>query len=150
MHVLGRFGFVVLLFLATSCSTTPASTSEATDVGTVSQPAPGVDVDRDKAIGQVVDAQGMSGWYPHEGSLMKYRVAIRFGQEPSSMPEGWNFGRVSSVATDSDGQVFVFHRGETADPIIVFDSDAISYGLLGVGCSATSMVYGLIVTTMFG
>ena len=117
------FNFFALMFLTTACSSTPASTSEVTDVGTVLQPSPGVDVDRGKAFGQVVDPQGRSGWYPHEGSLMKYRVAIRFGQEPNTMPESWNFGRVSSVATDSNNQVFVFHRGETADPIIVFDSE---------------------------
>ena len=62
------------------------------------------------------------GWYPHEGGLLKYRVNIRFGQEPETMPDGWSFGRVSAVAVDSKGQVFVFHRGKTADPIVVFDS----------------------------
>ena len=25
------------------------------------------------------------GWYPHEGGLMKYRVQIRFGEEPDTM-----------------------------------------------------------------
>ena len=25
------------------------------------------------------------GWYPHEGGLMKYRVNIRFGEEPDTM-----------------------------------------------------------------
>ena len=53
---------------------------------------------------------------------MKYRVAVRFEQEPNTMPAGWTFGRMSAVATDSNEQVFVFHRGEAADPIIVFDS----------------------------
>ena len=24
------------------------------------------------------------GWYPHEGGLMKYRVNIRFGEEPTA------------------------------------------------------------------
>jgi len=62
-----------------------------------------------------------NGWYPHEGSLLRYRVNIRFGEEPDTMPEGWKFGRVSAVATDSQGQVYVFHRGHKADPIIVFD-----------------------------
>lgn len=62
------------------------------------------------------------GWYPHEGSLLKYRVNIRFGEEPDTMPAGWKFGRVSAVAVDSAGQVFVFQRGKKADPIIVFDS----------------------------
>src|SRR4051812_30272206 len=28
------------------------------------------------------------GWYPHEGGLLKYRVNIRFGEEPKdTMPE---------------------------------------------------------------
>jgi len=62
------------------------------------------------------------GWYPHEGGLLKYRVNIRFGEEPAdTMPDGWKFGRVSSVATDSAGNVYVFHRGKKADPLIVFD-----------------------------
>ena len=62
------------------------------------------------------------GWYPHEGGLMKYKVNIRFGEEPDTMPAGWKFGRVSAVATDSDGQVYVFQRGTKADPIVVFDA----------------------------
>ena len=68
------------------------------------------------------EATAQKGWYPHEGGLMKYRVNIRFGEEPRTMPDGWTFGRVSAVATDSRGQVFVFHRGEIADPLVVFDS----------------------------
>ncbi len=63
------------------------------------------------------------GWYPHEGGLMKYRVNINFGEEPETMPDGWSFGRVSAVATDSKGDVFVFQRGKTAEPIVVFDSE---------------------------
>jgi DNA-binding beta-propeller fold protein YncE len=64
------------------------------------------------------------GWYPHEGGLMKYKVAIRFGEEPEdTMPAGWKFGRVSSVATNPAGtEVYVFHRGPKADPLIVFDN----------------------------
>jgi len=62
------------------------------------------------------------GWYPHEGGLLKYRVQIRFGEEPDTMPDGWKFGRVSSVAVDSAGEVYVFHRGKKADPIVVFDA----------------------------
>lgn len=61
------------------------------------------------------------GWYPHEGGLMKYRVNIRFGEEPDTMPDGWKFGRVSAVATNPQGEVFVFQRGLKADPLIVFD-----------------------------
>lgn len=62
------------------------------------------------------------GWYPHEGGLLKYRVQIRFGEEPDTMPDGWKFGRVSAVAVDSQGDVYVFHRGKKADPIVVFDA----------------------------
>jgi DNA-binding beta-propeller fold protein YncE len=67
-------------------------------------------------------AQPPGGWFPHEGGLLKYRVNIRFGEEPDTMPEGWKFGRVSAVATNAQGEVFVFQRGKKADPIIVFDS----------------------------
>jgi len=62
------------------------------------------------------------GWHPHEGGLLKYRVQIRFGEEPDTMPDGWKFGRVSSVTADSAGEVYVFHRGKKADPIVVFDA----------------------------
>jgi DNA-binding beta-propeller fold protein YncE len=62
------------------------------------------------------------GWYPHEGGLLKYRVNIRFGEEPDTMPKGWKFGRVSAVAVNSLREVFVFHRGPHADPIVVFDA----------------------------
>ena len=54
---------------------------------------------------------------------MEYRVEIRFGMEPNTMPEGWYFGRVSAVATDSNDDVYVFQRDDVADPIIVFDSE---------------------------
>ena len=52
-------------------------------------------------------AAAQQGWYPHEGGLLKYRVDIRFGEDSHTMPKGWTFGRVSAVATDSRGQVFV-------------------------------------------
>jgi len=67
-------------------------------------------------------ANGQQGWHPHEGGQLKYRVNIRFGQEPETMPEGWTFGRVSGVATDAAGRVYVAHRGQHADPIVVFDA----------------------------
>jgi DNA-binding beta-propeller fold protein YncE len=74
-------------------------------------------------ISMITGLAAGQGWYPHEGGLLKYRVNIRFGEEPEdTMPEGWKFGRVSSVATDSAGNVYVFHRGKKADPLIVFDS----------------------------
>ncbi|MSU49581.1 MAG: 6-bladed beta-propeller [Opitutus sp.] len=74
------------------------------------------------SLASVTGAQAEEpGWYPHEGGLMKYRVNIRFGEEPDTMPNGWKFGRVSAVATNPEAEVFVFHRGPKADPIIVFD-----------------------------
>ncbi|MBI3210925.1 MAG: SMP-30/gluconolactonase/LRE family protein [Candidatus Solibacter usitatus] len=63
------------------------------------------------------------GWYPHEGGLLKYRVNIRFGEEPDTMPDGFKFGRVSAVATNREAtEVYVFQRGKKADPIVVFDT----------------------------
>src|SRR3954463_12490088 len=75
-------------------------------------------------VGSVASAAAEVGWFPHEGGLMKYRVNIRFGEEPEdTMPAGWKFGRVSSVATNPAGtEVYVFHRGKKADPLIVFDA----------------------------
>jgi DNA-binding beta-propeller fold protein YncE len=61
------------------------------------------------------------GWYPHEGGPLAYRVKIRFGEEPETMPAGWRFGRVSAVAVDSRGEVYVFHRGKQGEPLVVFD-----------------------------
>jgi DNA-binding beta-propeller fold protein YncE len=67
------------------------------------------------------------GLYPLEGGALRYRAAIRFGEElenkrPSNaMPAGWKFGRVSAVSTDAQGNVYVAHRGTDADPIVVFD-----------------------------
>ena len=62
------------------------------------------------------------GWFPHEGGPLRYRVQIRFGEEPDTMPPGWKFGRVSAVGTDSAGRVYVFQRGPSADPVVVFDA----------------------------
>src|ERR671916_473492 len=64
-----------------------------------------------------------AGWFDHEGGLLKYKVQIRFGEEPEdTMPSGWKFGRVSAVATNDSGEVYVFQRGKKADPIVVFDA----------------------------
>jgi len=65
----------------------------------------------------------LEGWYPHEGGTLDYRVHIRFGEEPDTMPAGWKFGRVSAVAVDAAGRVYVFHRGDKADPMVVFDAE---------------------------
>ena len=58
------------------------------------------------------------GWNAHEGGLLKYRVMIRFGLEPDTLPDGWRFGRVSSVAVDSGGNVYVAQRGPHASCVI--------------------------------
>ena len=120
-NLVALFAVTTMVTLTASCSSSPEAT--APNDLSVALPSPGVDIDRSHAPGQVIDAQGMAGWYPHEGGLMEYSVDIRFGQEPPTMPDNWSFGRVSSVATDSNGQVFVFHRGDVADPIIVFDAE---------------------------
>jgi DNA-binding beta-propeller fold protein YncE len=73
------------------------------------------------APASAIAATAGQGWYPHEGGLLKYRVNIRFGEEPDTMPNGWKFGRVSAVGVDQAGNVYVFHRGPKADPLIVFD-----------------------------
>jgi DNA-binding beta-propeller fold protein YncE len=74
------------------------------------------------------EAPKSDGLYPHEGGVLRYRVAVRFGEElenktPShAMPAGWKFGRVSGVSTDTQGNVYVAQRGGDADPILVFDA----------------------------
>ncbi len=69
-----------------------------------------------------MSAIAQQGWNPHEGGELRYRVQIRFGKEPDTMPEGWEFGRVSAVAADAAGRVYVFHRNLKIDPLIVFDA----------------------------
>ena len=83
------------------------------------QGVPGPNIPRGKAPeqGYVPD-----GWPAHPGSLMKYSVEIRFGEEPESMPEGMKFGRVSAVTTDAQGNVYVFKRDAKTDQLVVFDS----------------------------
>jgi DNA-binding beta-propeller fold protein YncE len=86
------------------------------------------------------------GWSPHDGPLLKYRVNLRFGEElvtpagpmavtakewdelrfsaatPDTMPQGWKLGRVSAVAVNAEGDVYVFHRGLSADPVMIFNA----------------------------
>jgi streptogramin lyase len=81
-------------------------------------PGPNIPAGKAPEQGYVPD-----GWFPHEGSLLKYRVNIRWGFEPESMPEGTSWGRVSDVATDAQGNVYVFQRGTHAEPICIFDAD---------------------------
>ena len=81
------------------------------------------------SVGRRCAAQ--QGWNAHEGGLLKYRVMIRFGEEPDTLPDGWRFGRVSAVAVDSGGNVYVAQRGPRADPIVVFDASGQVYPFLG-------------------
>jgi len=81
------------------------------------QPGPNTPAGKAPDQGLVPDA-----WPAHEGGLLKYRVQIRFGEEPDTMPDGFKFGRASAVTTDGAGNVYAFQRGPKADPVIVFDS----------------------------
>lgn len=45
------------------------------------------------------------------------------------LPRGWEWGKVSAVATDSKGRVYVGHRGE--HPVIIFEPDGTFVGSLG-------------------
>ncbi|MEO7190375.1 MAG: peptidyl-alpha-hydroxyglycine alpha-amidating lyase family protein [Vicinamibacterales bacterium] len=81
------------------------------------QPGPNVPAGKAPEQGFVPEA-----WPRHEGALLKYRVLIRFGEEPDTMPDGFKFGRASAVTTDAQGNVYAFQRGPKADPVIVFDS----------------------------
>lgn len=71
----------------------------------------------------IVAADSPVGWHNHEGSLLKYKVNIRWGAEPETIPNNGHFGRVSAVATDSKGEVYVYHRGKHAEPLSVFDAN---------------------------
>src|SRR5438874_8356265 len=47
------------------------------------------------------------------------------------LPEGWSFGEVAGVATNSRGHVYVFNRGE--HPVLVFDRDGLFLTSWGEG-----------------
>jgi len=83
------------------------------------QGAPGPNLPKGKAPEQGYVPEG---WPAHPGSLMKYSVEIRFGEEPETMPEGMKFGRVSGVTTDNEGNVYVFKRDPKTDQLVVFNS----------------------------
>ena len=92
----------------------PAGENAAAPLGT-----PGPNIPKGKAPQQ---GYVPAGWHPHMGSLLKYSVQIRFGEEPETMPEGMRFGRVSAVTTDAQNDVYVFKRDPKTDQILVFDS----------------------------
>ena len=57
----------------------------------------------------------MTKQLPGQAQGANYRVVAGFPQ----LPSGWTLGAVSGAATDSKGNVIVFHRGE--HPILFFD-----------------------------
>src|SRR5207237_5539611 len=99
------------------------------------------------------------GWSTREGALLKYRVNLRFGEElvsqppapnqkahlrfdgdEDTMPAGWKLGRVSAVAVNAQGEVFVLHRGHHADPMIIFDANGRYLRSWGMGSFTSSHV----------
>jgi len=66
------------------------------------------------------------------------------------MPEGWEFGRVSAVASDSAGRVFVFHRNLKIDPLIVFDASGKYVRSWGKGVFANRTASASTATTTSG
>jgi sugar lactone lactonase YvrE len=105
---------LVLLLAGNLFAQTPSQPRTPLPLG-----APGPNTPKGKAPeqGYVPDA-----WHPHGGSLLKYTVQIRFGEEPDTMPAGMRFGRVSGVTTDAEGNVYVFKRDPATDQLVVFDS----------------------------
>src|SRR5687768_17289783 len=81
-------------------------------------PGPNIPKGKAPAQGYVPD-----GWHPHAGSLLKYSVQIRFGEEPETMPAGMKFGRVSAVTTDAQNNVYVFKRDANTEQLVVFDAE---------------------------
>ena len=92
----------VLLFAGNSLGQLPSQPRGPLPLGV---PGPNTPTGKAPEQGYVPD-----GWHPHAGSLLKYRVQIRFGEEPETMPQGMKFGRVSGVTTDTEGNVYVFKR----------------------------------------
>lgn len=104
----------VLLFAGISFAQAPTQPRVPLPLGA---PGPNTPAGKAPEQGYVPD-----GWYPHAGSLLKYSVQIRFGEEPETMPPGMKFGRVSGVTTDAQGNVYVAKRDPATDQIVVFDS----------------------------
>jgi DNA-binding beta-propeller fold protein YncE len=59
-------------------------------------------------------------WEVKESPIeLGYKVIPDWGQ----LPEGWVLGPVAGVDVDSTDQVYVFHRGQDAPPLLCFDSE---------------------------
>ena len=59
-------------------------------------------------------------------------------QDWARLPEGWTFGVVSSVASDSEARVYVYQRKDP--PIVVFDTEGNYLNSWGIG--AFSLPHG--------
>lgn len=59
----------------------------------------------------------------------------------SNTPTAWNFGQVVAVATDTDGNVLVLHRG--SNPIIAFDTNGDFVRSWGTGLFSHGKVAGV-------
>ena len=61
----------------------------------------------------------------------------------AQIPDGWHIGDAPGVATDSEGQVYLFNRSE--HPVIVFDRDGNFQGSWGEGVFARA--HGITITS---
>jgi hypothetical protein len=111
---------LVSLVLLGTCMFAHAPHGHAGQAAPLPLGAPGPNIPKGRAPEQGYVPQA---WYPHPGSLLKYSVQIRFGEEPETMPAGMKFGRVSAVTTDAQNNVYVFKRDPNTDQLVVFDGE---------------------------
>jgi len=60
---------------------------------------------------------------------LPYRVVRHF----PTLPPGLKLGAASGVATDADNNLYVFHRGDPARPVLVFDKSGAFLRSFGEG-----------------
>jgi DNA-binding beta-propeller fold protein YncE len=70
------------------------------------------------------------------GAAVTSGLCRDFGYEAhdhwAQLPAGWAWNEVAAVATDSQGRVYVFNRGE--HPLVIFQRDGTFLGSWGEGC----------------
>lgn len=115
MHKITALALVLLASGIFAQAPTPGNQSARLPLG-----VPGPNIPKGNAPEQGYVPEG---WHAHAGSLLKYSVQIRFGEEPESMPAGMKFGRVSAVTTDAQNNVYVFKRDGGTDQLVVFDAE---------------------------
>jgi DNA-binding beta-propeller fold protein YncE len=111
-------GVALVLLGAAISAQAPQGQTRGTAPLPLGAPGPNIPTGKAPEQGYVPD-----GWFPHPGSLLKYSVQIRFGEEPDTMPAGMKFGRVSAVTTDAQNNVYVFKRDANTDQLVVFDAE---------------------------